>query len=43
VFKEMHNFMNEFIFYDIPSPKVYIGDQGIGFVLAIEKLTKEDI
>ena len=26
VFEEMHNFMNEFMFYDIPALKVYIGD-----------------
>ena len=43
VFEEMHNFMNEFMFHDIPAPKVYIGDQGAGFVSATEKLAKEDI
>ena len=43
VFEEMHNFMNEFMFYDIPAPKVYIGDQGAGFVSATEKLVQEDI
>jgi len=26
VFKEMHDFMNKFIFYNIPGPKVHIGD-----------------
>ena len=26
VFKEMHDFMNEFMFYNIPGLKVYIGD-----------------
>ena len=26
VFKEIHNFINKFIFYDILSLKVYIGD-----------------
>ena len=43
VFKEMHDFINKFIFYDILGPKVHIGDQGAGFVLAIEKLAEEDI
>ena len=43
VFKEMHDFMNEFMFYDIPGPKVHIGDQGAGFVSATEKLAEEDI
>ena len=31
------------MFYDIPGLKVHIGDQGAGFVLATEKLIKEDI
>ena len=26
VFKEIYNFINKFIFYDIPSLKVYISD-----------------
>jgi hypothetical protein len=26
VFKEMHNFINEFIFYNIPGLKVYISN-----------------
>jgi hypothetical protein len=26
VFKEMHDFMNEFMFYNIPGLKVYIGN-----------------
>jgi hypothetical protein len=26
VFKEMHNFINKFIFYDIPALKVYISN-----------------
>ena len=26
VFKEMHNFINKFMFYNIPTLKVYIGD-----------------
>ena len=26
VFKEIHNFINKFIFYNIPSPKVYINN-----------------
>ena len=26
VFKEMHNFINKFIFYDIPGLKVYISN-----------------
>ena len=43
VFKEMHNFMNKFMFYDILGPKVHIGDQGAGFVSATEKLAEEDI
>ena len=43
VFKEMHNFINKFIFYNIPALKVYINNQGARFILAIKKLTKEDI
>ena len=43
VFKEIHNFINEFMFYNIPSLKVYISNQGAGFILAIEKLIEEDI
>ena len=43
VFKEMHNFINKFIFYNIPILKVYISDQGASFILAIEKLIQEDI
>ena len=43
VFKEIYDFINEFIFYNIPGLKVYIGDQGAGFILAIEKFIKEDI
>jgi hypothetical protein len=43
VFKEMYNFINKFIFYDIPSLKVHISDQGAGFISAIEKLIKKDI
>ena len=43
VFKEIYDFINKFIFYNILSLKVYIGDQGAGFILAIEKLIKEDI
>ena len=39
----MHNFINKFIFYNIPILKVYISDQGASFVLATKKLTKEDI
>ena len=26
VFKEIYNFINKFIFYNIPSPKIYISD-----------------
>ena len=26
VFKEIHNFINKFIFYNIPSPKIYISN-----------------
>ena len=43
VFKEIYNFINKFIFYNIPSLKVYINNQGAGFILAIKKLIKEDI
>ena len=43
VFKEIYNFINKFIFYNIPILKVYISDQGAGFILAIEKLIQEDI
>ena len=43
VFKKMHNFINKFIFYNIPSLKVYISNQGAGFILAIKKLAEEDI
>ena len=43
VFKEIHNFINKFMFYNIPSLKVYISNQGAGFILAIEKLIEEDI
>ena len=43
VFKEIHNFINKFIFYNIPSLKVHISNQGVGFILATEKFAKEDI
>ena len=43
VFKEIYNFINKFMFYDIPGLKVYIGDQGAGFILAIKKLIDKDI
>ena len=43
VFNEMHDFINKFIFYNIPGLKVYISNQGAGFILAIEKLIEEDI
>ena len=43
VFKEIYNFINKFIFYNIPGLKVYIGNQGAGFILAIEKFIKENI
>ena len=43
VFKKMYNFINKFIFYNIPSLKVYISDQGAGFILATKKLIKKDI
>ena len=43
VFKKMHDFINKFMFYNIPGLKIYIGDQGAGFISAIEKLVKEDI
>jgi hypothetical protein len=38
VFKEMYNFIKEFLFYDIPILKVYIGDQGANFILTTKKL-----
>ena len=31
------------MFYNIPSPKVYINNQGAGFILITEKLAEEDI
>ena len=31
------------MFYNIPSLKVYISNQGASFILAIEKLIEEDI
>ena len=43
VFKEMYNFINKFMFYNIPALKVYISNQGASFVSAIEKLIQEDI
>ena len=43
VFKEIYNFINKFIFYNIPSLKVYISNQRASFILAIEKLMEEDI
>ena len=43
LFKEIYNFINEFIFYNIPGLKVYISDQGAGFILATKKFAKEDI
>ena len=43
VFKKIYNFINEFMFYNIPSLKVYISNQGAGFVLAIKKFVEEDI
>ena len=43
VFKEIHNFINKCMFYNILSPKVYIGDQGTGFISATKKLTEKDI
>ena len=43
VFKKIYNFINKFIFYNIPGLKVYISNQGAGFVLAIKKLVEEDI
>jgi hypothetical protein len=39
----MYNFINKFMFYNIPSLKDYISDQGAGFILATKKLTKRDI
>jgi hypothetical protein len=43
VFKEMHDFINKFMFYNIPSLKDYINNQGVGFILTTEKLIKGDI
>ena len=43
VFKEIYNFINKFIFYNIPALKVYISDQGASFVLVIKKLIQKDI
>ena len=43
VFKKIYNFINKFIFYNIPSLKVYISNQGASFILTIEKFTEEDI
>ena len=43
VFKEIYNFINKFVFYNIPSLKVYISNQGASFILAIEKLIEENI
>jgi hypothetical protein len=43
VFKEIHNFINKFMFYNIPSLKDYISNQGVGFILATEKFAKGDI
>ncbi len=43
VFKEIYNFINKFIFYNILTLKVYIGDQGANFILATKKLIQEDI
>ena len=39
----MRNFINKFIFYNIPSLKVYINNQRASFILAIKKLIKKDI
>ena len=38
VFEEIYNFINKFIFYNIPVLKVYNGDQGAGFILTTKKL-----
>ena len=43
VFKEIYDFINKFIFYNIPSLKVYNSNQGAGFILVIKKFAKEDI
>ena len=43
VFKKIYNFINKFIFYNIPGLKVYISNQGAGFVLATEKFAEKDI
>ena len=31
------------MFYNIPTLKVYIGDQGVGFILITKKFIQEDI
>ena len=38
VFEKIYNFINKFIFYNIPALKVYIGDQGANFILTTKKL-----
>ena len=43
VFKEIYNFINKFMFYNIPGLKVYISNQRAGFILVTEKLAEEDI
>ena len=43
VFKKIYNFINKFMFYNIPGLKVYINNQGAGFILIIKKFIKEDI
>ena len=43
VFKEIYDFINKFMLYNIPGLKVYISDQGASFVLAIEKFVEKNI
>ena len=43
VFKKIYNFINKFIFYNIPTLKVYISNQGASFILITKKLIQEDI
>ena len=43
VFKKIYNFINKFIFYNIPALKVYISNQGVNFILITKKLIQKDI
>ena len=43
VFREIYDFINKFMFYNIPSLKGYINNQGVSFILTTEKFIEEDI